>query len=148
MMDGTLLYWHWWVIGIVLAILEVFAPGAVLIWLGVAAISVGVVLLFVPILPWQAQFVLFSVFSVGCLAAWRIWGPKVSGDEVHPTLNRRGEQLKGRVLTLDDPIVNERGKVRVGDTLWKVSGPDMPGGTQVRVVGVDGTILRVVPADS
>ena len=62
-----------------------------------------------------------------------------------PRLNRRGEQYLGRVFTLEHPVVNGLGKIRVDDSTWKISGPDCSEGTQVRVVGVDGVVLRVEP---
>ncbi|MCG8379509.1 MAG: NfeD family protein, partial [Proteobacteria bacterium] len=57
--------------------------------------------------------------------------------------NRRGEQYVGRIFTLEEPIVNGVGKVKVDDSTWKVMGVDMPAGTKVRVLSVDGTILNV-----
>jgi hypothetical protein len=62
-----------------------------------------------------------------------------------PDLNRRPDQLVGRVLVVEDAIEGGRGKVRVGDTLWIAEGPDLPVGTQVRVTAAQGTVLRVEP---
>ncbi len=141
-----LVYWQWWVIGIVLGILEVFVSGTVLIWFGAAAIVVGLVLLVVPSLPWQAQFTLFSVLAVSSLFAWRAYVRRHPDTEGDPRLNRRGEQMVGRRLTLEAPIVNGFGQVNVDDSRWKVRGPDLPAGTRIHVVSVDGTVL-VVEAD-
>ena len=58
-------------------------------------------------------------------------------------LNRRGEQYVGRRLTLDEPIVNGRGQVKVDNSTWRVEGADLPAGTPVIVTGVRGTILNV-----
>lgn len=62
-----------------------------------------------------------------------------------PDLNRRSDQLVGRVLVLAEAIEGGRGKVRCGDTLWQVEGPDLPQGTHVRVVASTGMLLRVEP---
>lgn len=59
------------------------------------------------------------------------------------TVNRRGEQYVGRRFTLDQPIVNGDGKLRIDDSVWRVAGEDMAAGTIVRVVGADGVILKV-----
>ncbi|HHO67888.1 MAG TPA: NfeD family protein, partial [Gammaproteobacteria bacterium] len=67
-------------------------------------------------------------------------------DTDQPTLNRRGEQYIGRVFTLETPLVNGMGKIRIDDTTWKIEGPDCEPGTRIRVTGVDGTILKVEPA--
>ncbi|WP_338063185.1 NfeD family protein [endosymbiont of Riftia pachyptila] len=58
-------------------------------------------------------------------------------------LNRRGEQYLGRSFTLEDPIINGEGKIRVDDTTWKIRGNDCPGGSQIKVIGVDGVVLLV-----
>jgi membrane protein implicated in regulation of membrane protease activity len=60
-----------------------------------------------------------------------------------PDLNRRPEQLVGRVLVVEEAIDSGRGKVRAGDTLWPVQGPDAPPGAEVRVTAAHGTVLQV-----
>jgi hypothetical protein len=60
-----------------------------------------------------------------------------------PFLNRRGDQHIGRVYRLEEAVRNGRGKARVGDSLWLVSGEDMPAGTEVKVTAVEGTVLQV-----
>jgi membrane protein implicated in regulation of membrane protease activity len=60
-------------------------------------------------------------------------------------LNRRAEAQIGRVVTLVEPIVDGRGKVRIGDTVWSASGPDLPAGSRVRVVAAHGALLEVAP---
>ena len=60
-----------------------------------------------------------------------------------PDLNRRPDQLVGRVVVVEEAIAHGRGKVRIGDTLWIVEGSDMPAGTEVRVTATQGAILRV-----
>jgi membrane protein implicated in regulation of membrane protease activity len=55
----------------------------------------------------------------------------------------RGQRYVGRVFTLDEPIVNGRGKIRVDDTTWNIEGADLAAGVSVEVTSVDGTILKV-----
>jgi membrane protein implicated in regulation of membrane protease activity len=64
-----------------------------------------------------------------------------------PLLNRKSEQLIGKVLPLHQAIVNGQGRVKLGDALWTVDGPDLPAGTQVRVIGATSMILKVEPAE-
>jgi membrane protein implicated in regulation of membrane protease activity len=47
------------------------------------------------------------------------------------------------VFPLAEPIVNNRGKIRIEDSFWLVEGKDLPLGKKVRVIGVDGVILKV-----
>ena len=140
---NALTHWHWWVLGIALILLEVFAPGAVFIWMGVAAAVVGVILLIAPDLGWEYQFMVFSILSVVAIAGWKVYQRKHPTETDRPTLNRRGEQYVGRTFTLDEPVVNGAGKIRVDDSTWKVVGEDCAAGTLIKVTGVQGTILMV-----
>jgi inner membrane protein len=72
-----------------------------------------------------------------------VWAHPTVSKSDEPNLNRPAAQLVGRVLTLAEPIEGGRGKVRVGDTLWPVEGPDAPEGAEVRVTAANGTVLVV-----
>jgi hypothetical protein len=63
-----------------------------------------------------------------------------------PHLNRRGSQYVGREFTLEAPIVNGVGKVDVDDSTWRVRGPNLPAGSQIRVTRIDGVVLVVEAA--
>ena len=138
--------WFWWAFALGLFALEAMMPGAFMLWLGFAAVGVGLVtLVFDGFLLWQ-QWVLFSLLSLVAVALgwrWRRRTPDSPTDQ--PSLNRRAEQLVGRVVTLESAIVNGQGRARVGDTLWSVAGPDLPTGTSVRITGAQGSRLTVAP---
>lgn len=136
-------YWHWWVLALLLLILEVFAPGVVFLWIGLAAAAVGLLFYLVPSLDWQSQLLAFAVLGLASVALGRWWLGRHPIQSDEPQLNRRGEQYVGRVFTLDEPITNGVGKVRVDDTTWKIEGPDLPAGEKIRVTAVDGVVLRV-----
>ncbi len=136
-------FWHWWIAGIALVIIEVFAPGAVFLWMGISAGVVGAVLLAVPDISWQVQFLAFAVLSVGAIAGWRVYHKRHPTESDQPNLNRRGEQYVGRIFTLQDGITDGTGMIRVDDSRWKIEGEDLPAGTKVRVTGVEGTVLKV-----
>lgn len=136
-------FWHWWVLAIVLIVIEILAPGAVFVWLGISAGVVGVLVLVVPAITWQAQAIAFAVISVGAIAGWRVYHRRHPTPTDQPVLNRRGEQYVGRRLTLGEPIVNNQGKIKIDDTTWKVEGENLPAGTQIEVVSVDGVVLKV-----
>ena len=136
--------WHWMIAAVVLIILEVFAPGAFFLWMSVAAAVVGALMVVLPI-PWYLQWLLFCVLSVSSIFAWRAYKKAHPDVDTYPNLNKRGQSLVGRRFTLSEPIVNERGKVSVDDSLWKVRGPDTPAGGVVVVLRVEGTELVVEP---
>ena len=136
-----IVYWHWWVAGLGLLTLEAFLPGAIFLWMGISALVVGLLAWIIPALSWQTQFVLFSVLSIVTVFAWRRYRPHIKSDQ--PALNRRGESYVGRQFTLEQPIVNGTGKLRVDDSQWRISGPDTPAGARVRVTRAEGATLHV-----
>jgi membrane protein implicated in regulation of membrane protease activity len=136
-------YWHWWVLGIAFVVLEIFSPGVFLLWLGIAAGAVGLVMLALPELAWTWQMLLFALLSLASIALGRAYFRRHPIASDQPNLNRRGQQYVGRVFTLDAPMVNGVGKIRVDDSTWKIHGADRPAGARIRVVGVDGVILQV-----
>ncbi|HHV70888.1 MAG TPA: NfeD family protein, partial [Ochrobactrum intermedium] len=70
-----------------------------------------------------------------------------STDADEAFLNRRGEQLVGQRATLTEPIINGRGRIRINDTMWRVKGPDLPAGTEVRVIAFDPLSLEIEVAE-
>ena len=143
MTPEELSHWHWWILAVALVILEVFAPGAFFLWLGIAAGVVGALVYLMPSLGWEYQVLAFSLLSVISIIIWRKFFRAQPSDTDQPNLNRRGEQYVGRLFTLTEPIVDGLGKIRVDDSTWKIRGEDCPVGSQVEVTGVDGTILKV-----
>ena len=144
-MFASLGTWNWLIFGFILMALEVFAPGVFLFWLGLAALLVGLVS-FVVHPSWQAQLVMFAVFAAAAVPVWRRLARGTSGPSESPFLNKRAEALLGREFTLEKPIIDGSGTVRIGDTVWRVAGPDTPAGTRVKVVQVDGANLTVAAA--
>jgi inner membrane protein len=138
-------WWHWWIAAAVLAAVETFMPGAVAIWFAASALVVGALLIVVPV-PWQLQLILFGVLGFVAIAVYRAYVRRNPQTSTQPNLNQRGAQYVGQVLTLVEAIEHGSGKVRLGDTVWKVSGPDLPVGMAVRVTGVDGAVLVVEKA--
>ncbi|MFU0505419.1 NfeD family protein [Pseudaminobacter sp. NGMCC 1.201702] len=138
--------WNWMVLGFVLLALEIVIPGVFLLWIGIAALVTGAISLLiwdVGAWIWQAQVLVFLLLSlISAYAGNRVMGGR-NGKTDQPLLNRRSEQLIGRTATLTEPIREGRGRIRLGDTLWRVSGPDLPTGTRVRVVSVENSELVV-----
>jgi membrane protein implicated in regulation of membrane protease activity len=138
--------WNWMVLGFALLALEIIVPGVFLLWIGIAAILTGALSLQLwgwESWTWHVQVLAFLALAlVSAFAGKKIMGgTEPESDE--PLLNRRGEQLVGRTATLAEPIAEGVGRVRLGDTVWRVSGPDLPAGTRVRVVAARGGDLVV-----
>src|SRR5690348_10068457 len=140
------LHYLWWVLALVLIAGEVLVPGYFLLWIGIAAAAVGVILFALPNLGVLAQAILFAVLVfISCFAYWKWVRPRLQRDASPDAalLNRRSARMIGQRYVLETAIVNGRGKARVGDGQWLVEGPDLPSGTTVEVVGVEGTALKV-----
>ena len=143
---NNLEYWHWLVLGLVLIIIEMLAPTAILLWFGLAAGIVGVLLMLFPEMAWQMQLILFSIMSVSTLLAWKTYAKKhpAKDNQEYAALNKRGDDLIGRTFTLEESVVNNYAKIKVDDTMWKIRcDQDVEAGARVRVTEVDGTVLVV-----
>ncbi|WP_300631391.1 NfeD family protein [Pseudomonas sp.] len=136
-------FWDWLALGTVLLILEVFGAGGYLLWMGIAAAAVGVIKFLVPPLGLEWQLLLFALLSILTAVYW--WRRQRSSAKTsdQPGLNERGSELVGRTFVVHQAIADGRGKVKVGDGVWMVTGADAPVGAQVRVVGQDGVVLKV-----
>ncbi len=140
-------FWHWWVLAVILLILEVFSPAAFFMWMSVAAGVIGLVLLAVPDLSWQAQCLGFAALSVPAILAGRSWFKRNPIASEQPSLNKMGEELVGKVFNVAEAIINGQGRIKVGETTWKVSGEDLPVGAKVKVTSVQSAVLQVVKTD-
>lgn len=137
--------WFWAASALVLLAAEALLPGAFLIWLGLAAGVMAVLLWLMPDMGMTAQWIVFAVLALASVGiGWKLRGQR-SSESGDPLLNQRAAQLVGRVLPLTQAIVNGRGQVRIDDAYWTVEGPELPVGTPVRVVGAETMLLRVVP---
>lgn len=135
-------FWQWWVLAGVLLIVEVLAPGTFFLWLAVSASAVGLLVWLVPTTSIEAAwstFAVLGVISVVMVLKLR----KRPREDAANKLNKRGQEYVGRVFELTQPIHNGKGKLKIGDTLWTVYGPDLVPGVKVKVAAVEGGDLRV-----
>ena len=139
--------WNWMVLGFALLALEILVPGVFLLWIGLAALVVGALSLLLWDLGfwvWQTQVLVFLALAL----VLAFTGKKIMtgrGDATdQPLLNRRAEQFVGRTATLAAPIENGRGKLHLDDTIWRITGPDLPAGSRVRVAGVGQSDLELL----
>ncbi|WP_395014888.1 NfeD family protein [Dongia sp.] len=136
-------FWHWFILAVIFAGVEMLTPGFFFIWLGGAALIVGLVALVFSAMSWEVQLILFAALSGLSVLGWYKFGRKiiVATDDVN--LNRRGDSLIGRTGQLTEPIVNGRGRVKIDDSVWSAEGDDAPDGAKVLITGVRGAVLTV-----
>ena len=143
-MRTEVIVWACLAAGLVAA--EVIAPGVFLLWLGVAAGAVLAIVLLFPGIPPLWQAVAFVVFSLALIPVYRHFFRSNDQQTDQPLLNKKGAQLVGQLVVLESAIENGRGRVKIGDAFWVVTGPDLPAGTRVRIVAIDSMNLLVDPA--
>lgn len=137
----------WAGLALLLIAAETVVPGAFLMWLGFAAGVMFLVVLVAPGTPLLVQAILFTVLSFLFVYLYRRWFRDRDRRSDQPALNRRAAQLVGRVVPLTQAIVQGSGRVQIADAYWEVSGPDLPAGASVRIVGADGMTLKVEAVD-
>jgi membrane protein implicated in regulation of membrane protease activity len=135
--------WVWLILAAILFVLELISPGIFFMWFGMAAAVTGLIVFRYDI-GWQWQLIWFGGLSLVAVLLANRYLRRNPLESERPLLNERAVQLVGQSFELVDPIVNGRGGIKVGDSIWRVEGPDLPRGARIRVVGTDGTLLKVV----
>lgn len=143
----TVLWWHWLALGLVLVLLELAAPGGFyVVFFGLAAMVVGLLVLFNVSGPLWFQLLLFSVLSALFLMVFR-----------NPIMRRmrldRGtddvDSLTGEpARALDDLAPGDSGYVELRGSRWSArngSSAAIARGARVRVVAVDRLTVVVIP---
>ena len=134
-------HWNWWGLGALLVVLEVVVPGTFLLWMGVSAGVIGVIVYFAQDLAWEIQFALFAVFSLASIFLSRKYLQQKKDDK--SSLSARGKRYLGTVVTVEESIVNGIGKVRVEDTVWRAQGDNVAAGGRVKITDIMGATFEV-----
>lgn len=138
--------WAWIVLGLVLVGGEMLAPGVFLLWLGLAALVTGAVVGLTGV-AWQGAWLIFAGLAVACVLVGRaVTRHRSDEPDTASGLNDRGRQLIGRVFRLEATMTGGEGRIRVGDSSWRITGPELLAGTEIRVVRVEGATLVVEKA--
>ena len=140
-------FWYWWVIALILLVIEILAPGFFFLWMAISGFITGAMVLLIPSTGMNMQVLVFSVLSVVTILVWKFYGKKHPTESDHPLLNKRGNQYIGRVFSLYEPIKNGQGKIKVDDSIWKVHGEDCNINSRVKVIAIRGTVFDVEKVD-
>jgi inner membrane protein len=140
-------YWFWFAIGGLLLSGELLGASGYLLWLGLSAWLVMLMSWLMPAISWPWLWAHFSLLSFVTLLGWQAWQQRKS-DLSTPTelLNQPQQQLLGYQATIEAPLIDGIGRLRVGDSSWRIQA-DQPlsAGTQVVVISIEGITLRVKP---
>lgn len=140
-----LVWWGWIVAAGVLGLAELHFPGSYLIWIAVgAALTAGADALFGLSLEGQlGTFAAASALSSGGGYFVYHWVTRRVPGEA--PLNERSQAMLGARGVVCEPFVSGQGKVRLGDSVWLASGPELPEGAPVVITAVQGARLVVEP---
>lgn len=142
-MNIELVFWYWFVLGVLFLVIEILTPGFFFLWMSVASVITGIIVWLFSSLSTDVQLVIFSVLTVIAIILWRVFGKKYVIETDQPLLNQRGSQYVGRTFNLYEPIENGQGKIKVDDSIWKVHGEDCDIHTKVKVIACRGTVFDV-----
>jgi membrane protein implicated in regulation of membrane protease activity len=136
-------HYVWWSIAAILMMIELIIPGAFFLWIGIASILTGLIAFKI-----TSQFDLIFIFSIlSVLSVWMgkyIYGMIPFYKNIYAqTLNQRGASYVGEIFTLNEAIINGAGRLKIEDGSWKITGPDLPEGTKVMIVSLDGITFTV-----
>jgi membrane protein implicated in regulation of membrane protease activity len=101
---------------------------------------------FLPI-SWQMQWLAFATFSLVTTWLWwrKQWSKDRKGDQSRD-LNQKHKQLIGNIVTLEEDFKVGMNRLRIADSTWSAeSEHDLPAGTRVEIVAVEGIILKIKP---
>jgi inner membrane protein len=147
----NVLWWHWIVFGLILALGEIVTPGGFfLLFFGTAAIIVGLLDVAGVAQALWVQLALFSILSIGSLVLFR--GRLQQRLNLDSQLQPAVDQLVGEVGTVSGELPpGAIGKVEVRGASWSArnaSDAVLRPGTRCRVLAVDGLMLDVAPERS
>lgn len=142
---GLPIVWGWLGLGLLLIVIEMaLAPGSYLLWIGLAALAMAAIAS-TTTLSISAELTLFGVLALASgVLGWVVYGRRAV-DDAAQELHDPARTLLGKVVIIATAIENGIGQAQIGDSVWRVSGPDMAAGAKARIVSVDGATLVVVP---
>lgn len=140
-------WWHWIVLGFALVIAELAVPAFFVIWFGLGALLVGLLLLVAPQIGLTAQLALWVAASLAMVVLWfRVFK---RGDHKTRIGQSDGDTIGeiGLMAKAAEPFA--RGRVRfqkplLGSEEWEcVVDEPIAAGERVRVMSVEGSFLKV-----
>lgn len=142
MMNLLITYWHWLGLAATLFIIEVLTGTGFLLWLGLSALLMVFLLFIYPLMGLTTQLFIFALFSIITALGWKLYLYFYPIRTDRPRLNKRAEQYIGQAFTLETPIINGKGTVRIGDSIWQVKcHENLAAGTSIRIIDAEGVIL-------
>ena len=131
----------WLIIGALLILFEIILPGVYLFWVGIASLIVGGILSVVD-LTLTYQILLFAIFAIlSVLVGVKVYKGKDKDIKTDHLNQARGSEYVGKVFTLTNDVIDNQGRLPIGDSVWGIHGEDLPAGTKIRITKITGNTL-------
>jgi membrane protein implicated in regulation of membrane protease activity len=147
MLEQTSYELIWFFFGLVLMLMELVLPGFIIIFFGIGAWCIALLLWFGIELTFSTQLALFLVLSVVSLIIFRKYGSKYFKGKVQSADADSIDSVKGnRVIVVSDIQPGIGGKVEFNGTIWNAeSSVALAKGTIAEIVERNNLVLTVRP---
>ncbi len=137
-------YQFWLACSGILMLVELLGTSGYMLWSSLSALIIGLLTRFISI-SWYLSWILFSVLAITIMLLWWYWlKQKNRTNKKANLLTQPFSELIGKHYDLIEPIHNGFGRVKIGDSTWRVeSKDDLPIGTCVEVIAIKSNTLEV-----
>ena len=141
-------WWYWMILGFVLVGLELVVPSFTIIWFGLGALAVGLLLALIPGLPNWVQVLIWALASVAFTVFWFKF-LKDRSDHTHAGLSKEGIVGESGMIIKGTDDSYQKGTVRfrislLGADEWTCYADEpLKVGDSVQVIDIEGQILKV-----
>jgi membrane protein implicated in regulation of membrane protease activity len=133
----------WFIVGLVLLLLEIGAPGLVLLFFGVGAWITAILVLIFSI-GIDLQLFIFAASSVTLLILLRRRFQKLFKGKIEPSISEASDLIGERAVVVDSIIPPRKGRVEIHGTQWGAeSEAEIPSGSTVEIVAQKNLTLKV-----
>ena len=143
-------WWHWIILGLCLSAVELLVSVFFILWFGIGAIGVGLLLLAFPALSIAMQFTVWTILSSILVVIWfRYFRPRT----VTAVGTSSGDVIGEVGVLINDLCPDSRGRVRfqkpvLGSDQWECyADQDFKAGDRVRIAAVEGNFIKVEPIE-
>lgn len=144
----TIAWWHWLVLGFCLIGLELLIPSFTIIWFGLGAVAVALLMLLVPGVPFWLQVLLWAIASVAFTLMWfKYLRPKNNrthaGQSKEAVIGETGIIIRGTSDSYAKGVVRFRIALLGADEWTCYADEPLATGDTVQVEDIEGQMLKV-----
>lgn len=136
----------WFVVGLVLILMEFIIPGLVIAFFGLGAWVTAIFVAIFPEMAFWVQMMIFTVFSVASLVLLRRTLKKRFFSNQEGAESEGLDDYIGQKAVVEIAIKNGEGKILFKGVSWSAyADEDIPEGTKVTIIDKDSIKLKVKP---